>query len=43
MTPAEGEAAKPKRTTIRSRNGRLVIIDGGRSQLNAVREVFAGL
>jgi excinuclease ABC subunit C len=41
--PAEGEAAKPKDDDSFPQWPDLVIIDGGRGQLNAVREIFAGL
>ena len=41
--PAEGEAAKPKDDDSSPQWPDLVIIDGGRGQLNAVREIFAGL
>jgi excinuclease ABC subunit C len=41
--PAEGEAAKPKDDDSFPQWPDLVIIDGGRGQLNAVREIFEGL
>jgi excinuclease ABC subunit C len=42
--PAEGDAAKPKPDDDSFPQWPdLVIIDGGRGQLNAVREIFAGL
>jgi excinuclease ABC subunit C len=42
--PAEGDAAKPKADDDSFPQWPdLVIIDGGRGQLNAVREIFAGL
>jgi excinuclease ABC subunit C len=43
MPPAEGEAAKPKDDGSFPQWPDLVIIDGGRGQLNAVREIFASL
>jgi excinuclease ABC subunit C len=41
--PADGEAAKPKDDDSFPQWPDLVIIDGGRGQLNAVREIFASL
>ncbi len=40
--PVEGEAAKPKDDDSFPQWPDLVIIDGGRGQLNAVREIFDG-
>jgi excinuclease ABC subunit C len=40
--PAEGEAAKPKDDDSFPQWPDLVIIDGGRGQLNAVKEIFDG-
>ncbi len=40
--PAEGEAAKPQDDDSFPQWPDLVIIDGGRGQLNAVREIFDG-
>jgi len=42
--PAEGDAARSKPDDDLFRNGPTSSsIDGGRGQLNAVREIFAGL
>ena len=48
LKPPEGDAAKPKETSKADDDSfpqwpDLVIIDGGRGQLNAVREIFEGL
>lgn len=43
LKPPEGEAAKPKDDDSFPQWPDLVIIDGGRGQLNAVREIFEGL
>jgi excinuclease ABC subunit C len=40
--PAEGEAAKPKDDDSFPQWPDLVVIDGGRGQLNAVKEIFDG-
>jgi excinuclease ABC subunit C len=42
MPSADGEVAKPKDDDSFPQWPDLVIIDGGRGQLNAVREIFAG-
>jgi excinuclease ABC subunit C len=43
LKPPEGDAAKPKDDDSFPQWPDLVIIDGGRGQLNAVREIFEGL